>query len=348
MSPPLRFAYIYENLKPLTALSEGTWLCIYPPRNTLYVKKEIPQACVSYYHTLASINSRNLAPVLFVTEEGDTAFVLSEYVSGQSLSGLLQEGKTFSQEEARGICTQVCFGLWELHRRGLVHRDINPNNIIISSDNVVKIIDFGIVRSFTQDKIRDTVIMGTPGYAAPEQFGFLQSDARTDIYAVGVLLNQLLTGRFPNERLAPGKLGTVVRRCVEIDAQKRFSSIDQLMNQLSGSAVPGLETVLDTLPGFRSRRGGQAFGAVLLYLLAGMAVVQSYMSLKTPPWGYAVHTVSVLFSTVIPFFCFHNFLNVWERFPFTRYASRKSQKILFRGLGIVSLFIGLAIFGSIA
>lgn len=112
--------------------------------------------------------------------------------------------------------------------------------------------------------------------------------------------------------------------------------------------MPGLETVLDTLPGFRSRRGGQAFGAVLLYLLAGMAVVQSYMSLKTPSWGYAVHTVSVLFSTVIPFFCFHNFLNVWERFPFTRYASRKSQKILFRGLGIVSLFVGLAIFGSIA
>ena len=64
MSPQLRYAYIYENLQPLTALSEGTWLCIYPPRNTLYVKKEIPQACVSYYHTLASINSRNLAPVL--------------------------------------------------------------------------------------------------------------------------------------------------------------------------------------------------------------------------------------------------------------------------------------------
>lgn len=250
MNPQLRYAYIYENLQPLTALSEGTWLCIYPPRNTLYVKKEIPQACASYYHTLASINSRNLAPVLFVTEEGDTAFVLSEYVSGQSLAGLLQEGKTFSQEKARDICTQVCFGLWELHRRGLVHRDINPNNIIISSDNVVKIIDFGIVRSFTQEKNRDTVIMGTPGYAAPEQFGFLQSDARTDIYAVGVLLNQLLTGRFPNERLAPGKLGTVVRRCVEIDAQKRFSSIDQLMNQLSGSGVPGLETVLDTLPAF--------------------------------------------------------------------------------------------------
>lgn len=207
MNPQLRYAYIYENLQPLTALSEGTWLCIYPPRNTLYVKKEIPQACVSYYHTLASINSRNLAPVLFVTEEGDTAFVLSEYVSGQSLAGLLQEGKTFSQEEARDICTQVCFGLWELHRRGLVHRDINPNNIIISSDNVVKIIDFGIVRSFTQEKNRDTVILGTPGYAAPEQFGFLQSDARTDIYAVGVLMNQLLTGRFPNERLAPGSWG---------------------------------------------------------------------------------------------------------------------------------------------
>ena len=107
-------------------------------------------------------------------------------------------------------------GLGALHRCSLVHRDINANNILITTDGNVKIIDYGIVRLFDKSKSTDTVILGTPGYAAPEQFGFTQSDSRTDIYALGVLMNVMMTGRLPSEDTARGGISRIIEKCVMI------------------------------------------------------------------------------------------------------------------------------------
>ncbi|MCM1256313.1 MAG: protein kinase [Roseburia sp.] len=93
------------------------------------------------------------------------------------------------ETESLDVAGQILEGLDVIHRLKLVHRDINPQNIVISSDGVVKIIDFGIGRMYKELQGRDTEFLGTAGYAAPEQFGFSQSDARTDIYSVGVILN---------------------------------------------------------------------------------------------------------------------------------------------------------------
>lgn len=115
---------------------------------------------------------------------------------------------------------------------------MNPNNIIVS-DSSVTLIDFDISRSVKKDSPRDTFILGTAGYAAPEQFGFSQSDKRADIYALGVLANVMLTGHFPYEGIAKGAPGKAVRRALPIDPGDRFSSVRDFCRAFTGA--PGRE-----------------------------------------------------------------------------------------------------------
>lgn len=102
---------------------------------------------------------------------------------------------------------QLCQALAPLHRENIVHRDIKPENIVLGADSQVYLIDFGIARFEKAGRSADTTLLGTHGYAAPEQFGFCQSDARADIYSLGVVLNQVVTGAFPNAARADGLLG---------------------------------------------------------------------------------------------------------------------------------------------
>jgi len=112
-----------------------------------------------------------------------------------------------------------------------VHRDVKPENIILSGDRTV-LIDFDSARVNKPEAEGDTRVLGTIGYAAPEQFGLAQSDCRTDIYAVGVLLNVMLTGEHPSKKLAAGHLGHVVSRCTMMDPNKRYRDIPHLLSEL--------------------------------------------------------------------------------------------------------------------
>ena len=122
---------------------------------------------------------------------------------------------------------QLCDALECLHIRfhPIIHRDIKPSNIVISSDGILKLIDYNAARRYERGATQDTRYMGTPGYAAPEQYGFFQSDVRTDIYAMGVVLNYMLTGRHISEETASGGLGRIVKRCTQLDPGKRYDSV---------------------------------------------------------------------------------------------------------------------------
>ena len=119
-----------------------------------------------------------------------------------------------------------------LHRINIVHRDIKPENIIITDNATVKLIDFNASRVYKNECTADTVVLGTIGYASPEQFGITQSDARTDIFALGVLLNVMLTGVHPSEQLAKGRAGKIVLKCTQIDPNKRYQSVEELKYNL--------------------------------------------------------------------------------------------------------------------
>ena len=182
------------------------------------------------YRKLLGISCPNLPQIMETAERDGMVLVLEEYIQGDSLAYLL-EGALFSPAEARKITLQLCNALWVLHKLGAVHRDIKPENVIIRDSEAV-LIDFDASRIFKSDTNQDTQILGTTGYAAPEQYGITQTDERADIYSLGVLLNIMLTGKHPSKELANGHLGRIVQKCTMVNPKKRYKSVLYLMEAL--------------------------------------------------------------------------------------------------------------------
>lgn len=182
------------------------------------------------YQRLLGYECPNLPRVLEVAGEHEDNVVLEEFVEGDTVDFLLREAH-FTPRETRDIVKQVCQGLWVLHTMAAVHRDIKPENIILRERTAV-LIDFDAARLYKPEHGADTQILGTAGFAAPEQYGLSQSDIRTDIYALGVLINVMLTGVHPSKQLAEGKLGRVVERCTRVNPKKRYQNLLRLMEAL--------------------------------------------------------------------------------------------------------------------
>ena len=182
------------------------------------------------YRNLLGISCPNLPQIMETAERDGMVAVLEEYIQGDSLAYLL-EGALFSPAEARKITMQLCNALWVLHKLGAVHRDIKPENVMIRGSEAI-LIDFDASRIFKSDTNQDTQILGTTGYAAPEQYGIAQTDERADIYSLGVLLNIMLTGKHPSKELASGRLGRIVQKCTMVNPEKRYKSVLYLMEAL--------------------------------------------------------------------------------------------------------------------
>lgn len=182
------------------------------------------------YRKLLRISCPHLPRIMEVGEKDGKTAVLEEYIQGDTLDTLL-EAALFAPSEAKPILRQLCRALWVLHSMGAVHRDIKPENVILRGDEAV-LIDFDASRIYKSENPADTQILGTTGYAAPEQYGLSQSDGRADIYAMGVLLNVMLTGKHPSKELASGRMGYIVQRCTMVNPQKRYQNVLQLMEAL--------------------------------------------------------------------------------------------------------------------
>lgn len=182
------------------------------------------------YQKLLDYTCPNLPTVFEVATDGAKNLVLEEYIQGDTLDFLLKEA-LFSPDETRKIVLQVCRALWVLHSIGAVHRDVKPENIILRGSEAV-LIDFDAARLHKPEHENDTQILGTTGYVAPEQYGLSQSDLRTDIYSVGILINVMLTGEHPSKHLADGRMGRIVDRCTHVNPQRRYKNVLRLMEAL--------------------------------------------------------------------------------------------------------------------
>jgi len=185
---------------------------------------------VAVYNSLAEIECDNIPAVYDSTALDDGQIVLEEFIDGITVSQVM-EGEKYSYKAAKSVLKGVCNALSAVHSLEFVHRDVKPENVMVDSFGKVYLIDFNVSRKVTNAS-RDTVIMGTVGYASPEQLGISQSDARTDIYAAGVLLNVMLTGKHPSETLVAGKAGKIVRKCTAVNPNDRYQTAQKLFDAL--------------------------------------------------------------------------------------------------------------------
>lgn len=195
-----------------------------------FVLRHYPQPVMAY-EVLKDIQHPNIPEVYDVYNLEDGQIVLEEYIEGLSVAEVLESG-LYTYRGARKVLYGLCCGVSYLHRMGFVHRDLKPENVMIDQSGQIKLIDFNASRKFDPGKSMDTQTLGTIGYASPEQLGIGQCDARTDIYAIGVLLNVMLTGQHPSKQLAKGKTGKVILKCTQIDPNSRIQTVEKLMQAL--------------------------------------------------------------------------------------------------------------------
>ena len=130
-------------------------------------------------------------------EDAEVAYIAMEYVEGNSLREYIGRGTRFAERDAVSIVSQLLEALGHAHEHRVWHRDIKPGNIIVMRSGKVKIADFGIARVEASELTQTGVMMGSPGYMAPEQYAAAQIDHRADLFAAGVVFYQLLTGAKP-------------------------------------------------------------------------------------------------------------------------------------------------------
>lgn len=186
---------------------------------------------IPVYERLVCIRHPALTEVIEMASSKDKVIVIEEYVNGISIADAL-ETELLSPDATRKICLQICDGLYALHVNGVIHRDIKPENIFILPDGSVKIADYDAARMYKNDELKDTRILGTIGYAAPEQYGEAQTDEKSDIYALGILMNVMLTGKHPSQDAAMGKIGSIIEKCIIVNPKKRYQNILEVKKQL--------------------------------------------------------------------------------------------------------------------
>lgn len=219
----------------IRALSEDQQTVLVCRANTsqLYVKKRVDEKTATLYEKLLNQTICALPRVVQVIKDGDSSIVIMEFVNGLPLYQKIEQDGPMPARQSKQYLSVLCGCVKELHSLGIIHRDITASNIIISGDSCY-LIDLGIAREKKHEQRADTQILGTVGYAAPEQFGFEQSDERTDIYALGTVFHFMLTGALPNQQPYKGREKEIIKKCTAIDRQKRYQTISELEAALSG------------------------------------------------------------------------------------------------------------------
>src|ERR1700739_4073430 len=224
--------------------------------------------------TLAALNHANIATIYGLEQSGDTSYLVMELVPGETLAERVKRDGAIATEEALGLAKQMAHALEAAHEKGIIHRDLKPANVKLTPEGNVKVLDFGLAKAFAGDAANDDpsnsptlsmaatmhgVILGTAAYMSPEQARGKEADKRTDIWAFGCVLYELLTGKqvFRGETrqdtivvtlgqepdwealptCTPVKIRNLLRRCLQKDPQRRLRDIGDVRIEIEEASV---------------------------------------------------------------------------------------------------------------
>ena len=225
-----RFEY-----KDVLDKEKGIYLLLDTETNRLVVRKEYTTYNKEVFERLKSLKLKGMPELYEITESGGKLVTLEEYIHGSNLLWILEQEDCFEEREIVDITIKLCAILGRLHKQDppLIHRDIKPSNIMMKSGNEIVLIDFNASKEYHEGNNQDTSLFGTHYFAAPEQLvGYMQSDARTDVYGIGATMSYLMT-KMPAQRIvAPGKLTNVWKKCIEMDKNARYQSVDELAQDI--------------------------------------------------------------------------------------------------------------------
>lgn len=222
----LKREYEKYRFKYLEQISDGIWLSWDKETGKLCRLRSISEEQAEVYQCLKGIINSHLPDILYI----GTAFIAEEYISGTSLKDKTDNGK-LTLKEVKDILKQLLPVIQQLHQDRIIHRDIKASNIMSDGHGKYYLTDFDI--AIKQGTNSETA--GTAGYAPPEQYGYKDCDARSDIYSIGVLMNVLLTGHVPKEGLVKGRTGSIIKKCTMIDREDRYQNVEELYNAVFGS-----------------------------------------------------------------------------------------------------------------
>ena len=219
---PLQF--LYDTVDIIKDGKNGKVSLVYDKVGKLfYVMKERDLRVAEIYRRLKNIKSPYLPEIYHAVEYDGKFFIVEEFIQGRTLYEILNRNNGLGEKKTAEIFKQLCDALKILHAQKIIHRDIKPSNIMLTKNGVIKLIDFSISRIAKENNETDTDFLGTRGYAPPEQYGFGQTDSRSDIYSLGVTIKIILGENYN------GYLKKILSKCTDLNPANRYQSTEEIL-----------------------------------------------------------------------------------------------------------------------
>lgn len=315
----------------------------------IYVKKILDIYNSHIFHQLMEHPVKGIPKIYAIFEEDEKLIVIEEYISGDTLEECLKKKGNLKEAIVADYMLQLCDILSSLHHfsPAIIHRDIKPSNIMVTPSGQIVLLDLNVAKYADASKTADTMLLGTHGYAAPEQYGFGSSNIQTDIYAVGVLMNTLLIGKLPQEELASGRFGPIIRKSTKLNPNDRYQTIDALRKAIADlnlyhTHIPVMEPAYSGSwlpPGFRSKNvlhmGIGILGyAMILYFGCNLEIENA-----TPFTLVFERFASIVMFLAMVFFSW-NYRNIQSVFPFCSHPNKTVRLFV---IMLYDLFIGVLV-----
>lgn len=297
-------------------------------KRNIYIKKELKTYNKDIWDCLKQLDLNGIPHIYSIEENEDGLEIIEEYLACQTLADILKE-HVFSSIEAYQIIRQLSQILKVLHQQDpkIIHRDIKPENIFYDGKHVT-LFDFDIARNYIENQKRDTTVLGSQGYAAPEQFGFYQTDERSDIYSLGVLYHVLLTNQLPRAYDYQGIEKEIIDKMIAIDPQSRYQNVSEIIKDLDRLFYVKPVTQVKkkkslkhpyALPGFRSGKVWKMIVASIGYIFFIYLLVTFHIEdKKVTNYQYFIYRLIVITWFIVTLFITTNYLSFREYLPYYR------------------------------